>query len=197
MDFKQLMEFAVNTTITDFFLVKNQAEIFIESNVKNKAKREKFLNELEGITMDQGIYYRGTLGGNDSKVIENNRIAQKKGQERGSEELTRLLLKIKQFLNSDLNMEEKESKKLFSGFTNVKAGGDIIIGDNNKNIINDIEKLLELINKSGLDKKSEIIALLDEFKKSNDKNKLVDIFSILGNGASISSLIVALSGLVN
>ncbi|MDP3380491.1 MAG: hypothetical protein Q8S84_02955 [bacterium] len=42
-----MMEFAVNTTITDFFLVKNQAEIFIESNVKNKAKREKFLNELE------------------------------------------------------------------------------------------------------------------------------------------------------
>jgi hypothetical protein len=35
------------------------------------------------------------------------------------------------------------------------------------------------VNKVDIDKKSEVIQLLEEFKKSNDKTKLVDIFSIL------------------
>ncbi|NVP17559.1 hypothetical protein HUU51_02470 [Candidatus Gracilibacteria bacterium] len=75
----------------------------------------------------------------------------------------------------------------------------ISIGNNNKieNINNEIDKILEIIEKNNLDRKDDIKALLNEFKSTNDKNKLVDVFSILGSGASINSMIIALSSLIN
>jgi hypothetical protein len=78
-----------------------------------------------------------------------------------------------------------------------RAWGDIIIWDNNKNTINEIDKLIELLNKSWGENKTEIMLLLEEFKQTQDKNKLIDVFSILWNGASINSMIIALSNLLN
>ncbi|MFK7780034.1 MAG: hypothetical protein QM490_02705 [Candidatus Gracilibacteria bacterium] len=93
--------------------------------------------------------------------------------------------------------ELEEKNHFISAGTHIQAGGDIIIGDNNKNITNEVDKLVDLINKGTIDNKEEIKELLEEFKKTNDKSKLVDAFSILGSGASISSMIIALSNLIN
>lgn len=75
----------------------------------------------------------------------------------------------------------------------------ISIWNNNKieNINNEIDKILEIIEKNNLDRKDDIKALLNEFKSTNDKNKLVDVFSILWSWASINSMIIALSSLIN
>lgn len=88
------------------------------------------------------------------------------------------------------------SQPYISAWTYIQAWWDIIVWNNNKNITNEIDKFIELLNKNNIDKKDEIIKLLEEYRKTQDKNKIVDIFSILWNWASISSMIIALSTLI-
>lgn len=95
----------------------------------------------------------------------------------------------------DKELEENKSHYI-SAWTHIQAWWDIIIWNNNKNIINEIDKLLEVIEKSHIDNKEGIKALLIEFQKTQDKTKLVDVFSILWSWASINSMIIALSTLI-
>lgn len=92
--------------------------------------------------------------------------------------------------------EWNEKKYYISAWTHIQAWWDIIIWDNNKNTINEIEKIIELIEKTDIQNKEEIKKLFNDFKLTQDRSKLVDIFSILWNGASINSMLVALSSLL-
>ena len=74
-----------------------------------------------------------------------------------------------------------------------------VSGINNwsQNINNQIDEIIKLLNKKEIDKKEEIILLLEEYKKTEDKNKIVDIFTILWSWASINSMLLALSSLIS
>lgn len=62
---------------------------------------------------------------------------------------------------------------------------------------NDIADFLKLLEANqSVTKKDEIKKLLEEFKKTQNKSFLVDIFSILGNSASIGSFYCAIKALL-
>lgn len=198
MNIDELIKFSVDLTPATFNLFKDRLEIFVESKIKYQRKRDEYLEELKNISIEQWVYYSSYPWINDREAARNNREAKERAFTNWTEEMLRFLLKIKWFLESDLNKEQKEEIKPFiSSWTHIHAWWDIIFWNNNKNTINEIDKFLDLIDKSDLDKKSEITELIKEFKKSNDKSKLVDVFSILWNWASINSMIIALSSLIN
>ena len=95
-----------------------------------------------------------------------------------------------------INNKKENDNSLISNWTHIQAWWDVIIWDNNKKTINEIDKLLGLLNKWNIDNKVEIKELLEEFKKTKDKSKLVDVFSVLWSWASINSMIIALSSLI-
>jgi hypothetical protein len=47
-----LMHFCVNLSPSTFEIFKNRVEIFVESSIKNEIKKDKYLKELEGISID-------------------------------------------------------------------------------------------------------------------------------------------------
>ncbi|MFZ2151377.1 MAG: hypothetical protein WAZ12_01190 [Candidatus Absconditicoccaceae bacterium] len=177
-------------------VVKDEIETFILTSIKNKIKQESYIKELKGISFSTSIFVMEDDYFNPGGK-EQNRQAETQGFNIGRRELNNLLIKIETFLNSEINIEENNnSTPLIPAGMNIHAGGDIIIGNNNKNIINEIDDFLKLIEEKNINKKEEIKSLLEEFKDTKDKNKLVNIFSILGNGASIGSMIIALSNLI-
>ncbi len=193
-----LMHFCVNLSPSTFEIFKNRVEIFVESSIKNEIKKDKYLKELEGISIDTWVYFASYPWDNEGEAQRNNREAEDRAFKEWTNSMAIFLLKIKGFLDSNLNKKEKtKSDSSTNKGAYYRAWGDIIIWDNNKNTINEIDKLIELLNKSWGENKTEIMLLLEEFKQTQDKNKLIDVFSILWNGASINSMIIALSNLLN
>ena len=93
--------------------------------------------------------------------------------------------------------EEKNSIPFISAWTHIQAWWDIIIWDYNKNTINEIDEIIKILDKKDIENKEEIKKLLEEYKKTKDRSKLVDIFSILWSSASINSMLIALNNLIN
>jgi len=196
-EIQELIRFAVDLAPATFDIFKDRVEIFVESNIKNERKRSEYLKQLEWISIEQGVYYSSYPGINEEEAAQNNREAADRWFQKWMESMTRFLLKLKWFLESDLNVIENNKEQSFiSSWTHIQAGWDIIIWDNNKNTVNEIDKLVELIGQSNLTNKEEVTSMIQEFRDTNDRSKLVDVFSILWNGASINSMIIALSNLL-
>ncbi len=185
----------INNTNTD--IVKDEIETFILTHIKNKTKQELYIKELKWISFSASVYVMEDDYFNPWWK-EQNKQAEIQWFNRWRNELNNLLIKIETFLNSEINIEEKnnDSIPLISAWLNISAWWDIIIWSNNKNIINEIDDFLKIIEEKNIDNKEEIKSLLEEFKDTKDKNKLVNIFSILWNWASIGSMIIALSNLI-
>lgn len=177
-------------------VVKDEIETFILTSIKNKIKQESYIKELKWISFSTSIFVMEDDYFNPWWK-EQNRQAETQWFNIWRRELNNLLIKIETFLNSEINIEENNnSTPLIPAWMNIHAWWDIIIWNNNKNIINEIDDFLKLIEEKNINKKEEIKSLLEEFKDTKDKNKLVNIFSILWNWASIGSMIIALSNLI-
>lgn len=194
---QDLIKFSVDLTPSTFAIFKDRVEIFVESNIKNERKRDEYLEQLKRISIKQWVYYSSYPWINEEEATQNNREASNKWFHRWIENMTRFLLKLKWFLESDLNKVEKiKWNPVISAGTHIQAWGDVIIWDYNKNNINELEKFVELLNTWNHPSKTEIFELLEEFKETNNRSKLVDIFDLLGNSASAWSLLIALSTLI-
>lgn len=198
MNIEELIKFSVDLNPATFDIFKDRVEIFVESKIVNNKKRDEYLEQLKHISIEQWLYYSSYPWINEEEAYENNKEAKERGFKDWKEEMLRFLLKVKGFLESWLNKKQKEDKKsIITAWHHIHAWWDIIIWNNNKNVINEIDKILDLISRSNLEEKSKITELLEEFKKTNDKTKLVDVFSILWSWASINSMIIALGSLIN
>lgn len=181
-------------------ILKDEIDTFINTYINNKNKKDIYLNELKYISFDSVMYELDDDYFNPWWA-ERNRQAKIEWFFKGKKELTDLLLKIENFLESKINIKEKQEEKLNININNLNNNWNFAIKNEWEQsfslINNEIEKIIELIDKKDIENKEDIKKILNDFEKTNDKSKLVDVFSILWNWASINSMIIALSSLIN
>lgn len=111
---KDLIKTLVNIQPCISGIFKDHVEIFVESKIKDSKKREKYLKELEKISLEEDEW---------------------------KEEMLRFLFKVKAFLSSGMNKKQKwEMKPAISAWTHIHAWWDIIVWNNNKNIFSNLSK---------------------------------------------------------
>lgn len=181
-------------------IIKDEIDTFICTYIINKNKRSKYVEELKYISFDSVMYELDDDYFNPWWA-ERNRQAEVKWFLKGKKELLDLLLKIESFLESEINIKEKQEEKLHININTLNNNWNFAIKNEWEQsfllINNEIDKIIELLNKKDIEKKDEIKLLLEEYKKTEDRSKLVDVFSILWSWASINSMLIALSSLIN
>lgn len=189
-----------NIHIWNIEIIKEEIDIFINTYIKNEYKRNNYIEELKYSSFNS---YSTELENEyfNPWWTERNRQSEIRWFNNWKKELNDLLVKIELFLQSNINIEEKKTKAPNININTLNNHWNFALQNNwiqDLSIINnEIEKFLELIEKNDINNKEEIKNLLNEFQKTNDKGKIVDIFSILWNWASINSMIIALNSLIN
>lgn len=189
-----------NIHIWNIEIIKEEIYIFINTYIKNEYKRNNYIEELKYSSFNS---YSTELENEyfNPWWTERNRQSEIRWFNNWKKELNDLLVKIELFLQSNINIEEKKTKTPNININTLNNHWNFALQNNwiqDLSIINnEIEKFLELIEKNDINNKEEIKNLLNEFQKTNDKGKIVDIFSILWNWASINSMIIALNSLIN
>lgn len=189
-----------NIHIWNIEIIKEEIDIFINTYIKNEYKRNNYIEELKYSSFNS---YSTELENEyfNPWWTERNRQSEIRWFNNWKKELNDLLVKIELFLQSNINIEEKKTKTPNININTLNNHWNFALQNNwiqDLSIINnEIEKFLELIEKNDINNKEEIKNLLNEFQKTNDKGKIVDIFSILWNWASINSMIIALNSLIN
>ena len=131
---EDFIKFSVDLDYATFDIFKDQLEIFIKSKIKNQSERKEYLTKLDGISIEQWVYYSSIPWVNEEEALINNREAKEKWLRWWVEKMLRFVLKLKGFLESDLNKEQKEKiKPVVSAWTHIQAWWDIIIWNHNKN----------------------------------------------------------------
>ena len=102
---EDFVEFSVDLNYATFDLFKDQLEIFIKSKIKNQSEKEEYLTKLYNISIEQWVYY-SSIPWIDEDAEENNRKAKKEWLSRWLEEMVRFVIKLKGFLESDLNNDK-------------------------------------------------------------------------------------------
>ncbi len=189
-----------NINNSNIEIIKDEVDTFISTYIKNSEKKDIYKKELKSLYFGASVY-----------VIEDdyfnpwwrekNRQSEINWFIKWRQKFLNLIKKIENFLESEINIEEKKDIKSNINIWTLNNHWSFSFENNwiqnNQNVNNQIDEIIKILDKKNIENKEEIKKILNEFQQTQDKSKLVDVFSILWNWASINSMIIALSSLIN